>query len=109
MESDSSFDNSSARISPEGVNLNNPMGLNKNDLLKMQKKKIVKVETTKWGQCLLCIPKHLLKVSIIVIIVSFLGMLSLINSDASLNDFLAFTNQEVIFFDIDVHPLFRYL
>ena len=70
----------------------NVMGLkDRESKLKLQREKMVKkgFSGRLYGQILLSIPKHLLKITLLVVIGSFIGMLCLINSDKSLSDFLA--------------------
>lgn len=59
-----------------------------------------------WGQIILAIPRHLLKISIMVVLGSFLGMLWLINNEKSLNDFLGNDDEIFDFTKDQVHPLF---
>ena len=66
------------------------------------------MENRVYGQILLSIPRHLLKVSIIVIIGSFLTMLFLLTNEKTLNDFIS--SEEVLdFTKHSIHPLFAHL
>lgn len=70
---------------------------------------IRKSEQTWITWLLLQIPKHLLKVSILVIICSFCVMFYIINNEASLQQFLESQDVEFDFTHEDVHPLFRHM
>lgn len=56
---------------------------------------------------LLSIPKHLLKVSLLVIIGAFACMLYLIFSEKDLKEFLRSEGEEFDFTSIELHPLFK--
>lgn len=76
----------------------------------LQKEKTVKkgLQGKTFGTVILAIPKHLLKVTILIIAGAFLGMLWLINNDESLSDFLQ--SEEVFDFSGHrVHPLYYWL
>lgn len=62
----------------------NPMGLNKKQLIEMRKTKLRKFDTNACISCLMFVPRHFLKVTVLVIVSSFFGMLYLINSDTDL-------------------------
>ena len=64
-----------------------------------------------YGKLLLSIPKHLLKITILVVVGSFIGMFFLLNDDQSLQDFITSQTQDdfMDFSHKDVHPLFRHL
>lgn len=75
----------------------------------MAKDKLVKsFDQTVYGQILYQIPKHLLKLTIIVVIGSFLGMIYVINSDKGLNEIM-FAEEVYDFTENQVHPLFHHL
>ena len=65
------------------VNTNNPMGLTRQEMLDLRKQKQIKPELgdRMWAQILVAIPKHLLKVTIFVVIGSFASMLYLIQNN----------------------------
>ena len=85
------------------------MGLTRLEKEKLAKQKCVKKEYSKalWGQILLAIPKHLLKLTILAVVGSFIGMIALINSDKSLADFLGSNSETYLDFSQtkNVHPL----
>ena len=68
----------------------NAMKLTKKEKLKMQKRKSLKVKFQErlYGQILLEIPKHLLKITLVAVIGSFVFMIFIISSDKELGDFM---------------------
>ena len=68
----------------------NAMKLTKKEKLKMQKRKSLKVKFQErlYGQILLEIPKHLLKITLFAVIGSFVFMIFIISSDKELSDFM---------------------
>ena len=59
------------------------MGLSRQELLDLRQQKIIKPELgdRMWAQILVAIPKHLLKVTILVVLGSFVFMFYLIQND----------------------------
>ena len=77
---------------------------------RLRKAKLTKTwEHSLWGQILLSIPKHLLKLSILVIIGAFLAMLYLIMSEKDLREFLRSEEGRFDFTSVEVHPLFQHM
>ena len=64
-------------------------------------------DQTLYGYILYQIPKHLLKVTIIAILGSFIGMFYIINSDKSLEEFI-YAEEIFDFTQEKVHPLFAH-
>ena len=87
------------------------MGLSGSELIEVRNSKILKPDHSNrtYGQFLLQIPKHLLKVSIVVIVGAFIGMFYLIANDQSLDEFIQLQEEELDLMDMSVHPLFKHL
>ena len=89
--------------------MKNEMGLKtRKDIIQMRKRKTLKGKFADrmYGQILLEIPKHLLKVTLIAVFGSFIMMLYIIGSDQELNSFLNIQEEVLDFTHSKVHPMF---
>lgn len=79
-------------------------------MMELQRNKLVKKDFSDrlYGQIFLSIPKHLLKISILIIIGSFIAMLYMINNDETWQDLLQ-TSEKMDFTHATIHPLFLHL
>ena len=87
------------------------MGLSREEMLELRKKKLVKQEfkDRPMYQILMAIPKHLLKVSIITIIGSFIVMFYKINNKQSLNEFISKSDDAWDLKYYTVHPILQHM
>ena len=84
-------------------------GLSSKKKKKIAKGKLVKsFDQTVYGQILYQIPRHLLKITIIAVLGSFIGMFYIINSDKSLEDFI-YAQEIYDFTQNKLHPLFAHM
>ena len=87
------------------------MGLTRTELAALRKEKTLSssYKDRAWGKCLLAIPRHLLKVSILMIVSSFVAILVLVNSDSSLEDFIKRSQAETDLSKEGLHPFYAHL
>ena len=84
-------------------------GVSKAEKKKLANDKLVKsFDQSVYGQILYQIPRHLLKLTILVVVGSFLGMFYIINSDKTLNEFI-YSEEIYDFTENKVHPLFHHM